>query len=107
MRKLKFKSDFLNFLMNSFFINFFMIFLYIYIYFSYIQKCLKPYQLNIIKKINEDCFFEKKDIKIMKDIKIILKREKKKRHNMVMNVTKICQKMKNKRLLIIEKGIIE
>ena len=32
MRKLKLKSDFLNFLMNSFFINFFMIFLYIYIY---------------------------------------------------------------------------
>ena len=32
MGKLKFKSDFLNFLMNSFFINFFMIFLYIYIY---------------------------------------------------------------------------
>ena len=106
MRKLKLKSDFLNFLMNSFFINFFMIFLYIYIYFPYTQKCLKPYQLNIIKKINEDYFFEKKDIKIMKDIKIILKKKKKKRHNMVMNVTKICQRMKNKSLLIIEKGII-
>ena len=42
----------------------------------------------------------------MKDIKIILKKKKKKRHNMIMNVTKICQKMKNKSLLIIEKGII-
>ena len=43
----------------------------------------------------------------MKDIKIFLKKKKKKSNNMVMNVTKISQKMKNKSLLSIEKNIIE
>ena len=40
--------------------------------------------------------------KLVKDIKVFLKM-KKKSDNMVVNVTKISQKMKNKGLLIIEK----
>ena len=34
--------------------------------------------------------------KLLKDIKIFLKKKKKKSHNMVMNVTEISQNMKNK-----------
>ena len=44
--------------------------------------------------------------KLVKDIKIFLKKKKKKSDNMVMNITKIFQKMKNKSLLSIEKNII-
>ena len=44
---------------------------------------------------------------LVKDIKIILKKKKKKINNMVVNITKIFQKMKNKSLLSIEKNIIE
>ena len=58
------------------------------------------YQLNIIKKIKKHC-------KKASDIKIFLKKKKKKSDNMVVNVTKISQKMKNKSLLRIEKNIIE
>ena len=36
--------------------------------------------------------------KIMKDIKIFLKKKKQKSGNMVVNITKISQKMKNKSL---------
>ena len=43
--------------------------------------------------------------KIMKDIKIFLKKKKQKSGNMVVNITKISQKMKNKSLLSIEKDI--
>ena len=43
----------------------------------------------------------------MKDIKIFLKKKKKKQQYMVVNATKICQKMKNKSLFSIEKNIIE
>ena len=43
--------------------------------------------------------------KLVKDIKIFLKKRKKKSDNMLMNVTKIFQKMKNKSLLSIEKNI--
>ena len=52
---------------------------------------------------------ENKDYKkkLMKDIKIFLKKKKKNSNNMVMNVTKISQKAKNKSLLTIEKNIIE
>ena len=39
----------------------------------------------------------------MKDIKIFLKKKKKKSSNMVVNVKKISHKMKNKSLLSIEK----
>ena len=45
--------------------------------------------------------------KLAKDIKIFLKKKKKKSGNMVVNVTKISQMMKNKSLLSIEKKIIE
>ena len=45
--------------------------------------------------------------KLVKDIKIFLKKKKKKRNNMVVNVTKISQKMKHKNLLSIEKNITE
>ena len=43
--------------------------------------------------------------KLVKNIKIFLK--KKKSNNMVVNVIKISQKMKNKSLLSIEKNVIE
>ena len=39
--------------------------------------------------------------------KNLLKEEKEKKDNVVVNVTKISQKMKNKSLLSIEKNIIE
>ena len=43
--------------------------------------------------------------KLVKDIKIFLKKKKKKSDNMVVNVTNISQKMKNKSLLCIKKII--
>ena len=45
--------------------------------------------------------------KLVKDIKIFIKKEKKKSNNMVVNVTKISQKMKKINWLSIEKNIIE
>ena len=73
---------------------------------------------NVIKKIKKDNQKKAKQNRknqnktkhkqnIVKDIKIFLKIEKKKSNNMVVNVTKISQKMKNKSLLSIEKSIIE
>ena len=50
---------------------------------------------------------EKLQKKLVKVIKIFLKAKKKKSNNMVMNVTKIYQKMKNKSLLSIGKIIIQ
>ena len=44
---------------------------------------------------------------LVKDIKFFLKIDKKKSYNMVVNVTKVSQKMKNKSLLSIKKNIIE
>ena len=58
----------------------------------------KIYHLHIIKKI-------KKKKKILEDIKIFLKNNKKKYINIAMNHTKIYHKMKNKSLLSIEKNI--
>ena len=51
----------------------------------------------------------KKDYKkqLTKDVKIFLKNKKKKSENIVVNVTKISQKMKNKSLLSIENNIIK
>ena len=51
----------------------------------------------------------KKDYKkqLTKDVKIFLKNKKKKSGNIVVNVTKISQKMKNKSLLSIESNIIK
>ena len=40
---------------------------------------------------------------LVKDTKIFLKKKKKKSNNIVVNVTNISQKMKNKSLLCIEK----
>ena len=45
--------------------------------------------------------------KLFKNIKVFLKKKKKKSNNMVLNDTKIYQKMKNKRLLSIKKNIIK
>ena len=45
--------------------------------------------------------------KLAKDITIYLKKKKKKSCNMVVNITKISQKMKNKSLLSTEKNITE
>ena len=45
--------------------------------------------------------------KLVKNIKIFLRRKKKKSDSMVMNITKISQQMKDKNLLNIEKKIIE
>ena len=45
--------------------------------------------------------------KLVKDIKIFLKKKKKKSYNMVMNVKQISQKIKNKIFLSIEKNIIK
>ena len=50
---------------------------------------------------------ERRQKKLVKDIKIFLKKKKKKSGYMVMNITKISQKTKNKSLLNIEKNIIE
>ena len=41
------------------------------------------------------------------DIKVFLKKKKGKRDNMVVNITKISQKMENKSLLSAEKNIIK
>ena len=82
MIKLKFKSDFLKssnkFIFYNFFYNFFFL------------KCLKPYQLNIIKEIKKD--YKKAPERYPN----LSKEEKEKSNNMVVNVTKISQKMKSK-----------
>ena len=45
--------------------------------------------------------------KLVKDIKVCLKKKKNKSNNIVMNNTKIYQKMKNKSLLSMEKNIMK
>ena len=45
--------------------------------------------------------------KLVKDIKIFLKKKKKRSNNMDVNITKIFQNMTSKSLLSIEKNIIE
>ena len=45
--------------------------------------------------------------KLLKDIKIFLRKKKKKSNNMVLNVKKIFQRMKSKSLFIVEENIIE
>ena len=60
------------------------------------------------KKLSVKYYQENKEIlqkKLMKDIKIFLMKKKKKSNNMVVNITKIFQKMENKSLLSIEKNI--
>ena len=66
--------------------------------------------MKISKKLSAKYYQENEERlekKLVKDIKIFLKKKKKKADNMVMNVTKIAQKRKNKSLLSIEKNIIE
>ena len=94
MTKLKFKSDILK-SSNKFFFHRFFYKLFIYIY-----ECLKIYQLNIIKKIKYN--YKKM---LVKDIKIFLRKKKKKSDNMIVNIKKTSQKMKSKRLLSIEKNM--
>ena len=50
---------------------------------------------------------ERQQKKLVKTIKIFLEKKKKKSDNMVVNVTKISQKMKNKSFLTIEKNAIK
>ena len=50
---------------------------------------------------------ERPQKKFVKDIKIFLKKKRKKSSNMVVNITEISRKIKNKSLLSIEKNIIE
>ena len=64
MAKLKFKNGIFKSSNKSVFINFFITFLIII--FSYIQQCLKLYQLNIIKKIKE--YYKKKTWKRYKNL---------------------------------------
>ena len=45
--------------------------------------------------------------KLVKDIKVFIKKKKKKSGNVVLSDTKIYQNMKNECLLIIEKNIIK
>ena len=45
--------------------------------------------------------------KLMKDTKIFLKKKRKKSDNMVVNVTKISQKVKSKTLLSMKKNILK
>ena len=71
-----------------------------------IKKIKKEYQKKA-KQNRKNQNKTKQKQNTVKDIKIFLKMEKKKSNNMVVNVTKISQKMKNKSLLGIEKNIIE
>ena len=63
-------------------------------------KSLKLYQLSIIKKIKKD--YKKT---LAKDIQVFQKKKKKINDKVVLNVTKIFQKVKNKNLLSVEKNI--
>ena len=93
------KVIFLSLLINPFFTIFVITF---FINIWYIYKYLKVYQLNIINKIKKDY---KKQLK--KHFKIFIRKKKKKTDNMVINVTKISQKMKNKSLSSVENSIVE
>ena len=90
MTKLKFKSNILNFIFIIFLSIFFTIFFH-----TYVQKSGKYCEENK----------ERLQKKLVRDTKIFLKRKKKKNSNMVVNVRKIFQKMKNKSLLSIEKVV--
>ena len=73
------------------------------IYFYIYEKCLKIHQLNIIEIIKKNYKIKK----LVKDIKAFLKKKKKKSNKMVVNDTKIFQKIKSKSLFSIEKNIIK
>ena len=62
------------------------------------------------KNLSVKCYQENKERlqkKLVKDIKTFLSKKKEKSENMVVKITKISRKMKNKSLLSIEKNIIE
>ena len=61
------------------------------------------HQLNIIEIIKKDYKIKK----LVKDIKVFLKKKKKKSNKMVVKDTKISQKIKNKSLFNVEKNIIK
>ena len=65
--------------------------------------------IKISKNLSAKYYQENKERlqELVKDIKIFLKKKKKYSNNMVVNITKISQIMKNKSLLSIEKNIIE
>ena len=71
--------------------------MYFYIYKISEDSAAKYYQNNK----------ERLQKKLVKDIKVFLRKKKKKSNNAVVNYTKISQKMKNKSLLSIEKNIIK
>ena len=52
-------------------------------------------------------YYQENKERPQKKLMIFLKKKKKRNDNIVMDVTKISQKMKNKSLLSIEKNIIE
>ena len=63
-------------------------------------------------KISEDLAYyennkERQQKKLVKDIKVFLEIKKKKSNNMIMNNTKIYNKIKNRTLLSIEKNTIK
>ena len=91
-----FFTAFLDLLINKILLLFF------YKVFSHISKCLKICQLNITK-ITEKGYKKK----LVKDIKVFLRRMKNKSNNMVVDDTKIYQKMKNKSWLSIEKNTVK
>ena len=107
MTKLKFKSDILKSIFCISFLSLYIyiihtyiyvyIYIYIYIYYvSFINKYLKNYELDIIKKIYID--YKKK---IVKDIKMFLNKKKKRIDNIASQ--KNLSTMKIKILLSIEK----
>ena len=57
------------------------------------------------KNLSAKCYQKNKEReqKLVKDIKIFLRKKKKKSDNVVVNITKISQKMKNRSLMNIEK----
>ena len=87
MTKLKFKSV----IFKSIFYKHFFIF----------SSCTEMSKNLSVKYYQENK--ERLQKKLVKDIKVFLKKKKKKRENMVVNITKISQKMKTKSLLSIEK----
>ena len=100
MTKLKFKSDSFKSFNKSILINFFIKF-FVIVFFI----CIK-----MSKNLSAKYYQENKERlqkKLMKGIKIFLKKKKRKSSNIVMNNTKIYQKMKKKSLLSLEKNIIE
>ena len=63
-------------------------------------------------KISEDLAYyennkERQQKKLVKDIKVFLEINKKKSNNMIMNNTKIYNKIKNRTLLSIEKNTVK